>query len=205
MNYKLMMSSEIERLKAVERFKQLDAGLKRDLDEITNLVALICEKSIAVISLIDDNIQWFKSIVGMGEMECGDRELSFCNHTIRNDGLLIITDATQDSRFAQLPVVINEPYVRFYAGTQLKTFDGYVVGTLCVLDSKPGSLTNTQITSIKVLAKQVSNLLELNWSLQTLMHQHEQEQTKKQLIENSAAMFKAISNNSDNKNADSLH
>ncbi|WP_345951911.1 GAF domain-containing protein [Mucilaginibacter sp. PAMB04274] len=186
------MIDEFERLNAVDRFKKLDAGIKKDLDDIVNLLASICNVPVALISLIDDKMQWFKASVGTGEINCNARELSFCQHTILHDEVLIVKDASQDSRFANLPIVSNAPYVKFYAGVPLMTYDGHAVGSLCVLHVQPIELSELQINTIKVLSKQVTNLIELNWSMQSLMEQNQSTQLQKKRIEDSEIKLKAV-------------
>lgn len=186
------MSNETERLNAVNRFTTIDAGVKNDLNELVNLIAAICNMPVAVISLIDDNMQWFKAAIGVGNLTCNDRHLSFCQETITKDDILIVPDATRDARFANLPSVVNEPHVRFYAGVPLITFDGYAVGALCVIDVKPNELNELQTNALKVLGKQVLNLIELNWSMQSLMEQSINTYKQNKVIEDSEIKLKAV-------------
>jgi PAS domain-containing protein len=186
------MINETERLKAVNRFKKLDAGIKTDLNGLVNLIARICNVPVALISLIDENMQWFKASVGTGEMNCNERHLSFCQETILQDDILIVPDATKDLRFSKLPIVSGAPFIKFYAGVPLITYDGQAVGTLCILHVEPVELNELQISSIKVLAKQVLNLIELNWSMQSLFEQNLNTQHQKKIIEDSEIKLKAI-------------
>lgn len=186
------MINEIERLNAVNRFKKFDAGINKDLNELINLVALICNVPVALISLIDENMQWFKASVGTGEINCNERQLSFCKETILQDEILIVPDATKDNRFASLPIVTGPPNIKFYAGVPLITYDGHAVGTMCILHVQQVQLTDLQIKSIKVLAKQVLNLIELNWSMQSLIEQNLNTQHQKKIIEDSEIKLKAV-------------
>lgn len=186
------MSHETERIDAVNRFKQLDAGINNDLNELVNLIAAICNVPVALVSLIDDKMQWFKAAIGTGGLTCNERDMSFCQETIEQSDILIVKDATQDPRFANLPVVTGPPYIKFYAGAPLITFDGYAVGTLCVLDVKPMELTPLQINTIKVLSKQVLTLIELNWSMQSLLEQSFTAQKQSRVIEDSELKLKAV-------------
>jgi PAS domain S-box-containing protein len=190
------MITEIERLKAVNRFKKLDAGVKSDLNDLVNLISRICEVPVALISLIDEDTQWFKASVGTGELKCNDRHLSFCKQTILQNDILIVNDATKDSRFANLPIVTGPPSVKFYAGMPLITFDGQAVGTLCILHVLPIELNDLQISAMKVLAKQVVSLIELNWSMQSLFEQNISTQHQKKVIEDSGIKLNAIFNSS---------
>ncbi len=186
------MMNENERLRAVARFKTLDTGIKKDLTDLVNLIAGICNVPVALVSVIDAQTQWFKASVGIGDMPCIERHLSFCDQTIKSDQLFIVPDATQDSRFANLPVVKNAPFIRSYVGMPLVTFDGHAIGTLCVLHTEPLQLTDVQINSLKVISKQVLNLIELNWSMQSLIEQNINTQEQKALAEQSELKLKAV-------------
>jgi PAS domain S-box-containing protein len=190
------MINEFERLNAVNRFKKLDAGIKKDLSELVNLLAQICNVPVALISLIDDKMQWFKASVGTGDMNCNERELSFCHETVQQNDILIVNDPESDTRFANLPIVKGEPHVKFYAGMPLVTYDGYPVGTMCILHVQPVQLTDLQLNTIKTLSKQVLNLIELNWSMQTLLEQNLNTQHQNKLLEESEVNLKAIFDNS---------
>jgi PAS domain S-box-containing protein len=186
------MMNENERLKAVARFKTLDTGIKKDLTDLVNLIAGICDVPAALVSVIDEQTQWFKASVGLGDMQCTERDLSFCNQTIKSDHPLIVPDATLDSRFANLPVVKNAPFIRSYVGIPLITFDGHAIGTLCVLHTRPMALTELQFNSLKVIGKQVLNLIELNWSMQSLIEQNINTQEQKAQAEQSELKLKAV-------------
>ncbi|MVN91546.1 GAF domain-containing protein [Mucilaginibacter aquatilis] len=186
------MSNEFERLRAVNRFNNLDAGIKTDLNELVELIAGICKVPVALVTLVDDKMQWFKASLGVGDLTCNERELSFCNETISQTDVLVVPDASKDDRFADLPVVKNEPHIKFYAGAPLVTFDGHAVGTLCVLDVKPSKLTDLQIRTLKTLSRQVLNLIELNWSMQSLLEQSLLNQQHNKAFEDSELKLKAI-------------
>lgn len=186
------MIDEFERLNAVNRFKKLDAGIKKDLNELVNLIAQICNVPVALISLIDDKMQWFKASVGTGDINCNERDLSFCQDTILQQDIFIVADATKDERFANLPIVVGPPHIKFYAGAPLITYDGHAVGTMCLLHVDTIELSDLQINSLKVLSKQVLNLIELNWSMQSLMEQNLNTQYQKKAIENSEIKLKAV-------------
>jgi PAS domain S-box-containing protein len=186
------MSDESKRVSAVNRFNQLDAGIKKDLDDLVNLVAEVCEVPIALISLIDDKMQWFKASVGTGDMYCNDRSLSFCQETLLGHDIMVVPDATQDERFANLPFVANEPHIRFYAGVPLVTFDGYAIGTLCISDMEVRTLSELQTKTLKVLARQVTNLMELNWSTQSVLKQNQVAEIRQQVMEDADIKLKAV-------------
>ena len=186
-----MKDTEHQRLNAVSRFKHLDAGITHDLNELVALVAEICNAPVALVTLLDHDMQWFKASVGT-ELDCTDRKVSFCNHTIEQDGLYIIPDLTADSRYNVNPLVTGEPHVRFYAGATLKTKDGFAIGSLCVIDMQPRELTGHQQRCIQVMAKQVVNLMELNWNLNVLDLKHKKEQEQTAAIGESELKLKAM-------------
>ncbi len=185
------MSNELLRLQAVRKFMELDHQIVTDLNEIVGLAAQICNTPVALVTLLDDEKQWFKAAVGTN-VDCTDRELAFCNYTIKQTDVLVVPDLTLDERFCNSPLVTGGIQARFYAGAPLITKDGFALGTLCVVDVQPAQLSASQINSLRVLAKQVLNLMELNWSLQTLEHQHQQTQIQKAAIGKSEMKLKAI-------------
>ncbi|MFY7829284.1 MAG: ATP-binding protein [Flectobacillus sp.] len=157
----LLPSNESARLEALRSYVILDTLPERDYDSITQIAQEICQTPISLISLIDKDRQWFKSVKGLEAQET-PRELSFCGHTILNPNEpLIVENASEDERFFDNPFVTNDPGVQFYAGVPLVTSMGYALGTLCVLDSKPRSLEDDQIEALKALANQVINQFEL--------------------------------------------
>lgn len=156
---------EEARLDALYRYNILDTAEEQAFDDITQLVAAICNAPISVVNLIDRDRQWFKSEVGLGVRET-PLDISLCAHAILQPGLFVVADTLQDERFAHNPLVTGEPHLRFYAGVQLESSDGLPLGTLCVLDDKPRELTETQKNALRVLGRQVMSLLELRRTLQ---------------------------------------
>ncbi len=158
--------NEIERIKALHSYQILDSESEKEYDDLVLIASQICGTPMSVISLIDQNRQWNKAKVGLNADEI-PRHMTFCTHAIQTDKTLIVEDATQDSRFKDNPFVVGEPNLRFYAGAQLQTSDGYNLGALCVMDSKPLKLSANQIQTLEALARQVVELLELRISLRT--------------------------------------
>ncbi len=153
--------NEKERLNALESYSVLDTLPEEDYDNLTTIAAEICGSPIALISLIDKNRQWFKSHYGLAATET-PREIAFCAHAINDaDKTLIVTDSRLDNRFHDNPLVTGDPHVVFYAGVPLVNNDNFALGTLCVIDHNPKSLSESQLKSLESLGKQVVNLLEL--------------------------------------------
>ena len=152
---------ESARLQAVYATGQLDSAREPDFDDLADLAAAICMTPIAAISLLDERRQWFKAIVGLDLKETA-RELSFCEHAIRRPELFVVEDARLDARFCTNPFVSMGGGVVFYAGMPLRTADGHALGTLCVLDQRPRTLSDQQRSALKVLARQVMAWIELH-------------------------------------------
>ena len=152
--------NEKKRLKVLWQYDVLDTVPEEVFDDLTDLAAHICEAPIALISLVDEDRQWFKSKVGVSVSETA-RDISFCAHAIMNQGVMIVPDATKDPRFKKNPLVTGPQKIRFYAGAPLITPDGHALGTLCVLDKKPRQLRPEQKQALLVLAHHVISQLEL--------------------------------------------
>ncbi|MBT3742473.1 MAG: GAF domain-containing sensor histidine kinase [Polaribacter sp.] len=153
--------NEAKRLENLKSYHILDTLPEEEYDAITKIASVICNTPIALISIIDESRQWFKSKHGLNATET-PREFSFCAHSIlQPDELFIINDARKDKRFFDSSLITSDPNVVFYAGAPLNSSEGYSLGTLCVIDNEPKKLNNTQKESLSLLAKQVVTLLEL--------------------------------------------
>lgn len=153
-------ASEPERLQALQECGVLDTAAEREFDDLVELVRKLCDMPIALVSLVDEHRQWFKSVRGL-EVRETPRRVAFCAHTVANDRELIVRDAALDPRFCENPLVTGFPFLRFYAGIPLRSSDGYALGSLCVLDSVPRELSPGQHEDLRRMGRQASRLLEL--------------------------------------------
>jgi signal transduction histidine kinase len=151
--------NEKHRLAAVKKYKLLDTMPEDIYDDITSIVANICDVPIALITLIDEDRNFFKSKFGVDLSE-SSRDTSFCGHAINSDDeLMIVPDARQDDRFIDNPLAVDFNII-FYAGANLTDVNGYKLGTLCVYDHRKKELTDSQKRALKAMAKQVMRLFE---------------------------------------------
>jgi len=160
MNTPPVPANEARRLKVLWQYEVLDTVPEELFDDLTELASAICDAPIALISLVDESRQWFKSKVGLSVSETS-RDISFCAHAILQPDLFIVPDATKDERFRHNPLVTADPHIRFYAGAPLITPDGHALGTLCILDKEPRELGESQKKALRVLARLVVTQLEL--------------------------------------------
>jgi signal transduction histidine kinase len=166
---------EAQRLNELYRYEILDTPTEEEFDKLALLASQICRTPMSTISFIDRKRQWAKSIIGLKKIP-EDRNSAFCSHTILNNNLLIVKNALRDRRFHDNPLVKQKPKIRFYAGMPLVTPRGYKLGALCVIDTIPRKLTQKQIFALKVLSKQVVNLMELRIQNRDIVHTTQMQQ-----------------------------
>jgi signal transduction histidine kinase len=166
---------ENERLSELYRYEILDTPREDDFDKITLLASRICRTPMSVISFVDRNRQWAKSLVGLKKLPA-DRNASFCSHAILNARLFEVRNALRDKRFADNPLVKQKPKIRFYAGMPLVTSNGFKLGALCVIDTIPRRLSEVQRLALKVLSRQIVHLMELRIRNKQITHTAEMQQ-----------------------------
>lgn len=157
------------RVKALRDYEVLDTPPDILFDSITTFAASLFGVPISLVSLVDADRQWFKSKVGLSAEETS-RNVSFCTHAVEDDGPLVVSDATADPRFANNPLVLADPNIRFYAGVPLRSPEGHGLGTLCIVDSQPRSLDADQLAQLDALAKLATSALELHRK-EAILHQ----------------------------------
>ncbi|QCU89904.1 PAS domain S-box protein [Thiomicrorhabdus sediminis] len=167
--------NEKARLEALYKLEILDTEQEERFDRITRLVKTMFDAPIALITLVDENRQWFKSRQGFSVCET-DRRVSFCAHAILEENVFVVENALEDTRFADNPLVLDPPHIRFYAGAQLVTRDGFVIGTLCIIDTKPRTFDAQQQKSLQEFASLV--MTEIEYS-DNRIFVHEMERSKK--------------------------
>ena len=151
---------EEARLAELRRLRILDTEAEQGFDDITRRASKLFNVPIALISLIDDRRQWFKSRVGLQAPET-PREHAFCSHAILRNEPMVVEDALLDDRFKQNPLVTGDPNIRFYAGAPLVTLNGFALGTLCVIDRVPRQLSKPHLETLQFLSREVIYMLEL--------------------------------------------
>jgi GAF domain-containing protein len=157
-------SNELKRRESLASYAILDTDPEPSFDDLTHLASFICKTPIALITLVDEHRQWFKSKVGLSSEETS-RDIAFCSHAILQTEMFVVPDALQDARFRDNPLVGGEPHIRFYAGIPLINDDGFALGTLCVIDKRPRSLSDAETSALKALSRLVLGQMELRRNL----------------------------------------
>ena len=152
--------NEVERLNILNQYGILDTPYEEPFERIAALARLIFDTPIVLISLLDENRQWFKSNIGL-DVRQTPREQAFCNETIRSDDVLVIADAELDVRTAQNPLVTGQPHIRFYAGAPLVTPEKARLGSLCIIDRQPRRFDEREMAILKSLAGLVMKEMDL--------------------------------------------
>jgi len=160
--------NEKERITSLRRMLLLATPDEAAFNRITRVAQQLFNTQIVLISLIDENRQWFKSCVGLPVRET-PRNISFCGHAIMQDEILVIEDAQEDERFHDNPLVTGEPMIRFYAGRPLKNAEGYKIGTLCLIDPKPRQMSFRE----RMLLDDLGHLAEDELLVRELKKEHE--------------------------------
>ena len=163
----IMSTNDAERVAALQKYAILDSEPEQAFDDLTLLASYVCKTPIALISLIGEDRQWFKSKVGISATETS-RNIAFCSTAIQQPDVFVVPDALQDERFCKNPLVVSEPNIRFYAGAPLIDEDGYALGTLCVMDRQPRELDDTQKEALRSLRRLALSQIELRRNIQLL-------------------------------------
>jgi GAF domain-containing protein len=155
------------RVAALEKYAILDTEPEQAFDDLTLLASYVCKTPIALISLVDENRQWFKSKIGIAASET-PRQIALCSVAIQQSDVMVVPDTLQDERFRNNPLVVADPRIRFYAGAPLINEDGYALGTLCVIDQRPREFTPEQKEALQALSRLVLAQLEFRRNLALL-------------------------------------
>ena len=183
--------NESARLAALHQYDILDTVPDAAFDELTHLAAKMCQVPMALITFLDEQRLWCKSNLGFPHREVL-RAHSFCAHAILQTEVFVVEDARQDGRFIGNPLVVGSPHVRFYAGMPLTTSEGFVLGTLCLMDRLPRQLTAEQAGSLRVLGRQVMTQLELRRNLIELARRVEEHQRTVDALRNSETFYHTL-------------
>lgn len=153
-------ADEEMRLQDLHSYNILDTAFEADFDELVELAGQVCNSPISLITLLDKDRQWFKAKKGM-EDDSTSRDLAFCSHAILQDNVFVVEDATRDERFSGNPFVTEENGIRFYAGAPVVSPTGYKMGTICIIDRQPRTLSAEEDRALQLISRQVTKLIEL--------------------------------------------
>jgi diguanylate cyclase (GGDEF)-like protein/PAS domain S-box-containing protein len=186
---------ETQRLNALADLDILDTPEEHEYDELVRLASQICATPISLVSLVDHERQWFKAAVGLEAKET-PRDVSFCSHAIQKPGLFVIENAVDDDRFRDNGLVTGDPNIRFYAGMPILSPSGFAVGTLCVIDTVPRKLTESQKTALIILGQQVKGRMELRVKQRDLEQAAAANARLTEELRNQNSLFHTFMNNS---------
>jgi len=161
------ITNEAARVRALHKYAILDTEPEQTFDDLVLLASFICKTPIALISLVDEDRQWFKAKVGVSVSET-PRDIAICATAIQQPDVFVVPDALNDDRFRDNPLVRSEPNVRFYAGAPLIDEDGHALGTLCVIDRIPREFASDQQVALKALSRLALAQLEFRRNLMLL-------------------------------------
>jgi len=153
------LMAEAERIAVLKALGILDTEAEAVFDQVTQLLSDALDLPITLVSLVDAERLWFKSKLGVSINEM-PRERAFCSYAIQRRGPLVVNNALEDPRFSHNPLVIGEPYIRFYAGVPVNSIDGHPLGTLCAIDTYPRVLTDQQLETLEALAGVISREIQ---------------------------------------------
>jgi GAF domain-containing protein len=192
----MLMKDQGGRIAALQKYAILDTEPEQAFDDLVLLASFICKTPIALISLVDENRQWFKSRVGLSVSET-PREIAFCAVAIQQPDVFIVPDTLNDERFRNNPLVTSEPHIRFYAGAPLINEEGYALGTICVIDRTPRQFGPSQQAALKALSRLVLAQLEFRRNLMLLKEAltdrtKEEHERQKELVKLQQTLLRVI-------------
>lgn len=155
-----MDTEERRRLEALDSYGLMDTPPHPSFDAVTQAAQTAFKTPIALVSLVDETRQWFKSCIGLDVRETA-REISFCTHAIGQSFVYVVPDARDDPLFADNPLVTGAPYIRFYAGAPLVDADGFALGTLCIIDTEPRRFPASDRALLSALGQCALTAIEL--------------------------------------------
>ena len=190
------MRDEAARVAALQKYAILDTEPEEAFDDLVLLASAICRTPIALISLVDEDRQWFKSKIGVSFSET-PREIAFCATAIQQPDVFVVPDTLNDERFRNNPLVVSEPNIRFYAGAPLINEDGQALGTICVIDRTPREFGPDQQEALKALSRLVLAQLEFRRNLMLLKEAlndrtREEHERQKELIKLQGTLLRVM-------------
>ena len=194
MNTAPIPPNDVERLQALQEYDILDTPEEEAFDDLTVLAAELCGTPMALVGLVDQHRVWLKSRVGLSVREV-PREMAFCAHAIAQNDIFVVQDASRDARFTENPLVTGPENIRFVTSVPLVNPDGFKLGTLCVMDRKPGALTEAQERAVRILGHQVMVQLELRRNLRALQREVERHRETEAALRDAEAKFRDIFEN----------